>query len=190
MIGTDAFQEAPVSAVMGSVAKHVFLVTDASRLEATVRTAFEIARSGRPGPVVIDIPKDVQNWIGEFQGRGPLPIKSYRQRVAAVQEAQIGAADAKAFFDLLKAADKPLLYVGGGAINSNAAPALTRFAQRFGIPVTTTLMGIGAYDTKDPLCLRMLGMHGTAFANYAVEDCDFLIAVGARFDDRVATRPG
>jgi acetolactate synthase-1/2/3 large subunit len=189
VIGTDAFQEAPVSAVMGSVAKHVFLVTDASRLEATMRTAFEIARSGRPGPVVIDIPKDVQNWIGEFQGSGPLPIKSYRQRVAAVQEALIGAAQAKAFFDLLKAARKPLLYVGGGAINSNAAPALTRFAQRFGIPVTTTLMGIGAFDTKDPLCLRMLGMHGTAFANYAVEDCDFLIAVGARFDDRVATDP-
>jgi acetolactate synthase-1/2/3 large subunit len=189
VIGTDAFQEAPVSAVMGSVAKHVFLVTDPTRLEATVRTAFEIARSGRPGPVVIDIPKDVQNWMGEYQGTGLLNIKSYRQRVEAVQERVVGAAEAKAFFDLLQTSERPLLYVGGGVIHSGASEPLRQFAQRFRIPVATTLMGIGAYDTTDPLCLRMLGMHGTAFANYAVEDCDFLIAVGARFDDRVATDP-
>jgi acetolactate synthase-1/2/3 large subunit len=189
VIGTDAFQEAPVSAVMGSVAKHVFLVTDPTRLEATIRTAFEIARSGRPGPVVIDVPKDVQNWIGAFEGNGLLPIRAWRQRVEAVQETLLGPAEAKAFFDLLQCSLRPLLYVGGGAINSNASEALTRFARRFRIPVATTLMGIGAFDTKDELCLRMLGMHGTAFANYAVEDCDFLIAVGARFDDRVATDP-
>ncbi|MGI9329499.1 MAG: biosynthetic-type acetolactate synthase large subunit [Gammaproteobacteria bacterium] len=190
VIGTDAFQEAPVSAIMGSVAKHVFLVTDSTKLEATMRTAFEIARSGRPGPVVVDIPKDVQNAIGEFSGSGLLPVKSYRQRVQAVTENALGASEAKAFFQMLDEAQRPLLYVGGGVINADAAPALRRFAESLQIPVVTTLMGIGAIDTTDPLSLKMLGMHGTAFANYAVEDCDLLIAVGARFDDRVATDPG
>jgi acetolactate synthase-1/2/3 large subunit len=189
MIGTDAFQEAPVSAIMGSVAKHVFLVTDPYKLEATIRTAFEIARTGRPGPVVVDLPKDVQNWIGEFQGTGVLPIPGYRQRIEAVQANVLTAADCKAFFALLRAAKRPLIYAGGGVVNANAADALRRFARRFRLPVTTTLMGIGSADTTDPLSLRMLGMHGAAFANYAVEDCDFLIAIGARFDDRVAAVP-
>ncbi|MFQ5634010.1 MAG: biosynthetic-type acetolactate synthase large subunit [Gammaproteobacteria bacterium] len=189
-IGTDAFQEAPISAVMGSaVAKHVFLVTDPHKLEATVRTAFEIAGTGRPGPVVIDVPKDVQNWVGEFQGKGLLPIVGYRQRVAAVEENVLTAGTARAFFDMLARAERPLIYAGGGVINSNAAQTLRAFSSRFGIPVTTTLMGIGAQDTTDELSLRMLGMHGTAFANYAVDDCDFLIAVGTRFDDRVAAVP-
>ncbi len=188
-IGTDAFQEAPITAIMGSVAKHVFLVTDPYRLEATVRTAFEIARTGRPGPVVVDIPKDVQNWVGEFQGTGLLPIDSYQQRLRAVVENEVSASAAKAFFDMLRESRRPLIYAGGGVINSNAADALRAFAQRLGIPVTTTLMGIGSFDTTDQLALRMLGMHGTAYANYAVEDCDFLIAIGARFDDRVAAVP-
>jgi acetolactate synthase-1/2/3 large subunit len=189
VIGTDAFQEAPISAIMGPVAKHVFLVTDPTRLEATVRTAFAIARTGRPGPVVLDIPKDVQNWIGEFQGGGMLPIESYQQRLAAVERNELSTSAAKSFFELLRQSRRPLIYAGGGVISANASEALRRFAGRFGIPVTTTLMGIGAIDTTDPLALRMLGMHGAAFANYAVEDCDFLIAVGARFDDRVAAIP-
>jgi acetolactate synthase-1/2/3 large subunit len=189
MIGTDAFQEAPVSAIMGSVAKHVFLVTDPYKLEATIRTAFEIARTGRPGPVVVDIPKDVQNWIGEYQGSGLLPIKGYRKRIQTVQENLLTASDCKAFFAILRESRRPLIYAGGGVVNANAADALCRFARRFQIPITTTLMGIGACDTTDPLSLRMLGMHGAAFANYAVDDCDFLIAVGARFDDRVAAVP-
>ncbi len=189
VIGTDAFQEAPVSAIMGSVAKHVFLVTDSTKLEDTVRTAFEIARTGRPGPVVIDIPKDVQNWLGEFHGAGLLPVKSYRARVHAVTSNELEDHEAAEFFKLLGEAKRPLLYVGGGAINGNASEALRAFAERFRIPVATTLMGIGAVDTKDSLSLQMLGMHGMAYANYAVEDCDFLIAVGARFDDRVATDP-
>jgi acetolactate synthase-1/2/3 large subunit len=189
-IGTDAFQEAPISAVMGSaVAKHVFLVTDPHILEATVRTAFEIARTGRPGPVVVDVPKDVQNWVGEFQGTGLLPIVGYRQRMRAVEENVLTAGTAKVFFDMLTRAERPLIYAGGGVVNSNSAAALRTFADRFGIPITTTLMGIGAQDTTSDLSLRMLGMHGAAFANYAVEDCDFLIAVGARFDDRVAGVP-
>ncbi len=189
MIGTDAFQEAPVSAIMGSVAKHVLLVTDPYKLEATIRTAFEIARTGRPGPVVVDLPKDIQNWIGEFQGTGLLPVPGYRQRIEAVQANVLTASDCKSFFGLLRESRRPLIYAGGGVVNANAAEALRKLSRRFGIPVTTTLMGIGAADTTDPLSMRMLGMHGAAFANYAVEDCDFLIAVGARFDDRVAAVP-
>ncbi len=189
-IGTDGFQEAPVSTIMGSVAKHVFLVTEPERLEATIRTAFEIARTGRPGPVVIDVPKDVQNTNCVFRGEGVLPIPGYRARLKDLSAARLTDSAAAEFFRLLGQSRRPLLYVGGGAIHGNAAPALTDLARTLGIPVVTTLMGIGAIDTTDPLSMRMLGMHGTAFANYAADDCDFLIAVGARFDDRVAGVPG
>jgi acetolactate synthase-1/2/3 large subunit len=188
-IGTDAFQEAPVAAIMGAVAKHVFLVTDPARLEDTVRTAFEIARTGRPGPVVIDLPKDVQNWSGTYRGSGSLAIPGYRQRLAEVAATGLSEEAAAGFFARLGAAKRPLIYAGGGVINGNAAAALGEFAELLQIPVVTTLMGIGAYDTTRPLAMRMLGMHGHAFANYAVEDCDFLMAVGARFDDRVAGDP-
>ncbi|HXG27911.1 MAG TPA: biosynthetic-type acetolactate synthase large subunit [Nevskiales bacterium] len=188
-IGSDGFQEAPVSNIMGSAAKHVFLVTDASKLEATMRTAFEIARTGRPGPVVVDIPKDVQNWSGPFQGAGLLPIPGYRQRMAALRASRLREQDCEVFFRMLGESQRPLLYCGGGVINGNAVAELRAFAEAFRIPAVTTLMGIGATDTTQPLSLHMLGMHGAAFANYAVDDCDFLIAVGARFDDRVAGVP-
>jgi acetolactate synthase I/II/III large subunit len=188
-IGTDAFQEAPVPTMMGAVAKHIFLVTDPDLLESTVRTAFEIARSGRPGPVVVDIPKDVQNWEGVFRGEGLLPIPGFRRRTHELKEAALESASAARFFDMLAESARPLIYAGGGVINGNAAAALSEFATSFGIPVVTTLMGIGSLDTTAPLAMRMLGMHGAAFANYAVDDCDFLIAVAARFDDRVAGVP-
>jgi acetolactate synthase I/II/III large subunit len=188
-IGTDAFQEAPVPSIMGAVAKHVFLVTDPTKLEATVRTAFEIARTGRPGPVVLDIPKDVQNWKGTFLGSGRLPIPGYRQRMNRLQAGKLPESACGAFFEALAAAKRPLIYAGGGVIHSGASQRLREFAAEFDIPVVTTLMGIGAVDTTHPLSMRMLGMHGAAFANYAVEDCDFLLAVGARFDDRVAGNP-
>ncbi len=188
-IGTDAFQEAPVSTIMGSCAKHVLLVTDASLLEASLRTAFEIARSGRPGPVVVDIPKDVQNAELIFSGSSRLPIPGYRARLKAVTDSRLQPTECTAFLDALGKAKRPLLYVGGGVIAGEATRALRSFAEAFGIPVTTTLMGLGASDTTEPLSLHMLGMHGTAYANYAVCDCDFLIAVGARFDDRVAGVP-
>ena len=188
-IGTDAFQEAPVAAIMGAVAKHVFLVTDPSRLEATMRTAFELARTGRPGPVVIDIPKDVQNWEGEFTGSGALPLTGYRNRWAAVVENRLSDDACERFFRMLAESERPLIYAGGGVINSEATGAMREFADSIGVPVATTLMALGASDTTRPLSLHMLGMHGTAFANYAVEDCDFLIAMGARFDDRVAGDP-
>jgi acetolactate synthase I/II/III large subunit len=188
-IGTDAFQEAPVPSIMGAVAKHVFLITDPTKLEATVRTAFEIARTGRPGPVVLDVPKDVQNWRGVFHGSGRLPIPGYRQRMNRVEAAKLPEAACADFFAALGAAQRPLIYAGGGVINASAAHALREFSSAFGIPVVTTLMGIGAVDTQHPLSMRMLGMHGTAFANYAVDDCDCLLALGARFDDRVAGNP-
>ncbi|MGB7738664.1 MAG: biosynthetic-type acetolactate synthase large subunit [Steroidobacteraceae bacterium] len=188
-IGTDAFQEAPVSNIMGAVAKHCFLVTDSAKLEATVRTAFEIARSGRPGPVVIDIPKDVQNWQGNYQGSGLLPVRGYHARMQALRARTLEDDHAAKFFQMLGEAERPLIYAGGGVIHSESADELRAFAHEFGIPVVTTLMGIGTYDTTEPLSLHMLGMHGAAFANYAVDDCDFLFCLGARFDDRVAGVP-
>ncbi len=188
-IGSDAFQEAPVSSCLGPVSKHTFLITDPEKLEKTVRTAFEIARTGRPGPVVVDLPKDVQNWTGVFEGEGLLPVPGYRQRIYAVRENILDAEDCASFMELLRQSRRPLIYAGGGVINGDASEELRQFAAQFGIPVTTTLMGIGAVDTTKPLSLHMLGMHGVACANYAVEDCDFLIAVGARFDDRVAGVP-
>ncbi len=188
-IGTDAFQEAPVPSIMGAVAKHVFLVTDPTKLEATVRTAFEIARTGRPGPVVLDIPKDVQNWKGVFHGSGRLPVPGYRQRMNRLEQNRLPDAACADFFAALGEAKRPMIYAGGGVINANAAHAVREFSKQFQIPVVTTLMGIGAVDTAQPLSMRMLGMHGTAFANYAVDDCDCLLALGARFDDRVAGNP-
>jgi acetolactate synthase I/II/III large subunit len=189
-IGTDAFQEAPVPSIMGAVAKHVFLITDPTKLEATVRTAFEIARTGRPGPVVLDVPKDVQNWKGVFHGSGRLPIPGYRQRMNRLEASKLPEAACADFFTALGAASRPLIYAGGGVVNGSAAHALREFVKEFQIPVVTTLMGIGTIDTKNSLSMRMLGMHGQAFANYAVDDCDFLAAFGARFDDRVAGNPG
>ena len=185
-LGSDAFQEAPVSNIMGACAKHVFLVTDPGQLEATLRTAFEIARSGRPGPVVVDIPKDVQNAALRFDGRCRLPIPGYRARLRAVENATLDDEACTSLFAALVQAKRPLIYAGGGVVAAGAAYALRAFADAFGVPVTTTLMGLGAFDTAHPLALHMLGMHGTAYANYAVEDCDFLLALGARFDDRVA----
>lgn len=188
-IGSDGFQEAPISNIMGAVAKHVFLITDPEKLEATVRTAFEIARTGRPGPVVIDIPKDVQNWEGVFQGKGRLLVRGYRERIAEVTRNVLTDEKCGSFFDALERSERPLIYAGGGVINGGAADEVRALADRLGIPVVTTLMGIGTYDTTRERSLHMLGMHGTAFANYAVEDCDCLIAIGARFDDRVAAVP-
>ncbi|MEA3410465.1 MAG: biosynthetic-type acetolactate synthase large subunit [Pseudomonadota bacterium] len=188
-IGSDGFQEAPISNIMGAVAKHIFLVTDPERLEATMRTAFEIARTGRPGPVVVDVPKDIQNWPGNFRGAGVLPVRGYRQRMHGWNENRLSVKHCDTFFELLEKSRRPMLYAGGGVINGNAAVELGAFADAFGIPVVTTLMGIGSVDTTRALSLHMLGMHGTAYANYAVDDCDLLIAVGARFDDRVAGVP-
>ena len=188
-IGTDAFQEAPVSGVMGSVAKHVFLVTEPERLESVMRSALEIAQSGRPGPVVVDVPKDVQNWVGRYRGEGLVPLPGYSHRMQVVRQNNMTEKRCREFFEFLGESRRPLIYAGGGVINGNAAAAMRKLAVAYRIPVTTTLMGLGSFDTQHPLALHMLGMHGTAYANYAVDDCDLLIAVGARFDDRVAGDP-
>ncbi len=188
-IGTDAFQEAPVSSVMGAVAKHVFLVTDPERLETIMRSAMEIAKSGRPGPVVVDVPKDVQNWVGRYRGEGLLPVPGYRHRMQTMRDNAMTEARCKEFFAFLRQSERPLIYAGGGVINADATQAMRRLALTYKIPVVTTLMGLGSFDTTHPLALHMLGMHGTAYANYAVDDCDLLIALGGRFDDRVAGDP-
>ncbi|MFP3550623.1 biosynthetic-type acetolactate synthase large subunit [Paraburkholderia sp. SIMBA_049] len=187
VIGTDAFQEAPVFNIMSACAKQVFLVTDPTKLEQTLRTAFEIARTGRPGPVVVDVPKDIQNWVGTYQGHGTLQFRGYSDRLRMVAKgADLGEDKRDEFFDLLAQSKRPLLYVGGGVIAAGATAELRQFSERYKVPIVTTLMGLGAIPVKHELSLGMLGMHGAACANYAVEDCDFLIAVGARFDDRVA----
>ncbi len=188
-IGSDAFQEAPITSVMGSVAKHVFLVTKEEKLAATLRAAFEISTSGRPGPVVVDVPKDIQTASIEFDTNSRLNINAYRDRLQAIENNRLSDQQCESFYNYLQASNKPLIYSGGGTIAADASKELRNFSDRFQIPVTTTLMGIGAVDTQSQLSLEMLGMHGTAFANYAVEDCDFMIALGSRFDDRVAAIP-
>jgi len=185
-IGSDAFQEAPVFNIMSACAKHVFLVSNPDEIEETVRAAFAIARSGRPGPVVIDVPKDVQNHSGVFKGEGMLHFRGYEDRLAAILSSRVSKESASVLFRRLAVSRRPLIYAGGGVVIANASSELSAFSKRFGIPVVTTLMGIGSMDTSDDLCLGMLGMHGTPYANYAVEDCDFLLTIGARFDDRVA----
>jgi acetolactate synthase-1/2/3 large subunit len=186
-IGSDAFQEAPVFNIMSACAKQVFLVTDPAKLEQTLRSAFEIARTGRPGPVVVDVPKDIQNWTGTYHGQGTLAFRGYSDRLRMVARgARLEEGKRAEFFDLLAQSRRPLIYAGGGIITAGATAQLRQFSERYGIPVVTTLMGLGAMSAKHELWLGMLGMHGMACANYAVEDCDFLIAVGARFDDRVA----
>lgn len=189
-IGSDAFQEAPVFNIMSACAKHVFLVTDPEKLEETIRSAFEIARTGRPGPVVVDIPKDIQNWKGVYKGKGRLVFRGYDGRREELEKRSVLTETKKGyFFQALKASKRPLLYVGGGVIASNASEQLCKFAEKHQIPVVKTLMGLSAMPASHELSLGMLGMHGTACANYAVEDCDLLIALGARFDDRVAGVP-
>jgi len=186
-IGSDAFQEAPVFNIMSACAKQVFLVTDPEKLEQTLRTAFEVARTGRPGPVVVDVPKDIQNWTGAWQGQGTLAFRGYTDRLRKVAKgARLGDDKRSEFFRLLAQSKRPLLYVGGGIVTAGATAELREFAERYRIPVVSTLMGLGTLSVRHELGLGMLGMHGAACANYAVEDCDFLIAVGARFDDRVA----
>jgi acetolactate synthase-1/2/3 large subunit len=139
--------------------------------------------------VVIDIPKDVQNWRGQYRGNGRLPVPGYRQRMNRLGRASLSDADCAAFWKLLSVSKRPLIYAGGGVVNGGASRELREFANEFKIPCVTTLMGLGAFDTTHELSLGMLGMHGMAHANYAVEDCDFLIALGGRFDDRVAGNP-
>lgn len=180
-IGTDAFQETDIFGISLPVVKHSYVVRDPADMARIVAEAFHLAASGRPGVVLIDVPKDVGLEECDYVpvAADDIALPGYRPTVKG-NSRQINAA-----LDLIQQAKQPLLYVGGGAISANAHQQIHDLADRFQIPVTTTLMGIGAFDEHHPLSVGMLGMHGTAYANFAVSECDLLIAVGARFDDRV-----
>ena len=181
VIGKDAFQEADITGITMPITKHNWLVKDVNDLPRIVHEAFHVARSGRPGPVLIDIPVDVSRAMVEYDPDevAKVHIRSFKSNFKAHPMQVRRAAE------LIADAKKPVLYVGGGAKAAGAATELMILAERTGIPVATTLHGLGTFPENHRLSLGMLGMHGTAYANYAVEHCDLLIAVGARFDDRV-----
>lgn len=179
-IGTDAFQETPIVEVCRGITKHHYLVTDINDLCRVMREAFHIATTGRPGPVLVDLPKDVQEAkiVPDFAAAMELPGYQVTTRVCRPEQiAQVAAA--------IKRSRRPVIYSGGGVIMSGASRELTELARKTGIPVTMTLMGLGGFPNDDPLSLDMLGMHGSVYANYAVDQCDLLLAFGVRFDDRV-----
>jgi acetolactate synthase-1/2/3 large subunit len=181
VIGTDAFQETPMVGVCRGITKHHYLVTDANDIARVMREAFHIATTGRPGPVLVDLPKNIQlaqivpdyDVAMNLPGYHPEPRKPAQPQ----QIAQVAAA--------IKRAKRPVIYVGGGAIASDASNELRELVRKTGIPVTMTLMGLGVYPGDEPLSLDMLGMHGSVYANYAVDEADLLLAIGVRFDDRV-----
>ena len=179
LIGNDAFQEADITGITRPCTKHTYLVRDVDRLGETLRAAFHIARTGRPGPVLVDIPSDVSVAKTEAPLPDRVDLPGYKPVVKGNRRQIKRAAEA------INQAERPLLYVGGGVIIAGASDLLRELAIRGNIPVTTTLMALGAFPEDHPLALKMLGMHGTAYANYAVQESDLLVAVGARFDDRI-----
>jgi acetolactate synthase-1/2/3 large subunit len=179
IIGNDAFQEADTTGITRPVTKHNFIVKDPAELTLVLKKAFQIAKTGRPGPVVVDVPKDIITSKLEFNYPEKVSIPGYNPTLHG-HTRQI-----KRVMDAIKEAKRPLIYAGGGIISADASSELKRFIKTTGIPVTLTLMGLGAYPGTEPEFLGMLGMHGTKAANYAVDRCDLLIAIGARFDDRV-----
>jgi acetolactate synthase I/II/III large subunit len=180
LLGNDAFQEADISGITMPITKHSYLVKDTRELSRVVREAFYIARTGRPGPVLIDLPKDVStNQVEDKPLEGPVTLRGYQPTVKG-HARQIEKAMA-----LLEAAERPVIYAGGGIIASEASAELVELAERFMIPVTTTLMGLGCIPCDHPLNLGMLGMHGTEYANFAITESDLLLGIGVRFDDRV-----
>ena len=186
LLGNDAFQESDITGITMPVTKHNYLVKDAGDLDRTIQEAFYIARTGRPGPVLIDLPKDVTT--GEVKGGGAAPGEVCLRGYQPTYQGHVRQID-KAL-DLIVQAERPLIYAGGGVVLSGASAELIEFVETAAIPVTTTLMGLGAVPGDHPLSLGMLGMHGTQSANYAVTECDLLLAVGVRFDDRVTGRIG
>lgn len=180
-IGSDAFQETDIYGITLPIVKHSYVVRDPRDMARIIAEAFHVASTGRPGPVLVDIPKDVglEEFDYEPINPGDVKLPGYRPTVKG-NPRQIAQA-----LRLIRQSQRPLLYVGGGAVTSGAHAEIHELAERFSIPVTTTLMGLGSFDEHHPLSVGMLGMHGTAYANFAVTECDLLIAVGARFDDRV-----
>ena len=182
-IGSDAFQECDTVGITRPCVKHNFLVKDVKDLALTIKKAFHIAKTGRPGPVLVDIPKDVTLAKAEYDYSMPVEMRSYKP----VDKGHLG--QIKKAVQLLLSAERPMIYAGGGAILANASNELNAFVERLGAPCTTTLMGLGAFKASDPKFVGMPGMHGTYEANMAMQHCDVLIAVGARFDDRVIGNP-
>ncbi|MFC1480493.1 biosynthetic-type acetolactate synthase large subunit [Candidatus Omnitrophota bacterium] len=182
LIGNDAFQEADMVGISRPITKHNYLVKDAKDLTRVIKEAFHIAGTGRPGPVLIDLPVDVQLEEAEYKYPKTVELRGYKP----TYKGHIG--QIKKIARAIKKSEKPLIYAGGGVILSGASKELTKFAKKANIPVTTTLMGLGAFPGDDSLSLGMLGMHGTAYANHAVQGADLIIAIGARFDDRVTGR--
>jgi acetolactate synthase-1/2/3 large subunit len=179
LIGNDAFQEADMTGITRPITKHNFMVKRLEDLGRTIREAFHIASTGRPGPVLVDVPVDVTTARLAQEPSLEMNLPGYKPRVVGhIRQIKMAA-------EAINASQRPVLYVGGGVIIAGASDAMRALAAKGNIPVTTTLMGMGAFDESSPLAMQMLGMHGTATANYAVQDCDCLIAVGARFDDRV-----
>ena len=184
LIGNDAFQEADTTGITRPVTKHNYLVKSVGDLSRVIHEAFHVARTGRPGPVVIDLPKDVQQAKHDYVNHANQRHRSYNPQVkpdrAAVERA----------VDLMAKAERPLFYIGGGVVNSGVAASqlLTEFIRLTGFPCTQTLMGLGAFPGSDPLSLGMVGMHGMFESNHAMHDCDVMINIGARFDDRVTGR--
>ncbi|MGD0078452.1 MAG: biosynthetic-type acetolactate synthase large subunit [Sedimentisphaerales bacterium] len=179
LIGNDAFQEADTTGITRPVSKYNCIVKDVNDLARTVKEAFYIASTGRPGPVVVDLPVDVQVAKTTYDPNVEMKLPGYRVRTKGHSRQIAMAAEA------INKSEKPVLYVGGGVIIANASDELRALAKKAHIPVTMTLLALGSYDQTEPESLDMLGMHGSAYANYAVQECDLLIAVGARFDDRV-----
>ena len=182
MIGNDAFQEADIIGITRPITKHSYLVKNVEELGPIIQEAFHLASTGRPGPVVIDLPKDIQSAKTRYQRKETVFRRGYNPTYEGHPQQIAKAAK------LIMEAKRPVLYVGGGVILGDAADLLRELAIRFNIPVTTTLLGLGAFPEDHPLSLGMLGMHGTWYANMAVSQCDLLIAVGARFDDRATGR--
>jgi acetolactate synthase-1/2/3 large subunit len=180
VIGTDAFQETPIVEVCRGITKHHYLVTDVNDVARIVREAYLIATSGRPGPVLIDMPKDVQMALCTPDYNEPLNLPGFKAENPKARPEQINQMVAA-----IKRARRPVIYAGGGIITAEASDALRLLVKKTGIPITTTVMGLGTYPSTDPLSLDMLGMHGSVYANYAVDEADLLIALGVRFDDRV-----
>ena len=179
LLGKDSFQEIDIAGITMPITKHNFIVKDVEKLADTIRKAFRIARSGRPGPVLIDIPKDVTAKVTEYF---PKAVEFPPRKTETITEEALVRA-----LEMIEASKKPFLYVGGGVILSGASQKLREFAEKVDAPVTDTLMGKGAFPGTDPRYTGMIGMHGTKTSNYGVSECDLLIAVGARFDDRVTS---
>ena len=182
LIGNDAFQEVDTVGITRPCVKHNFMITDVKDMASTIKKAFYVATTGRPGPVVVDIPKDITEDKCEFNYPDSVEMRSYNP-IIEISDDSIKQATEK-----ILSCDKPVIYAGGGVINSNASEELTKFAKYLNFPVTNTLMGLGCFPGDDPQFIQMLGMHGSYEANMAMHDCDLLIAVGARFDDRITGR--